>query len=608
MKKLNIKGLFVLLLASTTIITGCKKYLDQQPISEVGPDVVFADVPSAFQALAGAYSRLTGDQGYGIRLSLNYPVDNDEMVGPSGTQDDRRSLARMNPTPTNSELERPFNQLFVGIEYANICIDKIPKMDKFNNGTEIEKRQLQRMLGEALTLRAQFYFEAIRNWGDLPAHFQPAYLSAIDNPLPSQTGRDTLYDRIIEDLKTASSLVPWRNELGSIGDPQDERITKGTVKGLRARIALYRGGYSLRGRGPALGTMVRPADYRTYYQIARDEAFSIMNSGQHALHPSYKGLWKDYVCAHAVTDPNGELMFQVTGAERGATADTKVGFYNGPRVTTATGSTIGNASINPIATYFYSFDSTDERLWVTIAPYNLAADGQTKVGQALTALNDGKYRRDWVTNPTPSPTDATQFLGLKWQILRYSDVMLMFAEAENELNGPTALAYEAVNKIRRRGFGKPINTTDASVDLPAGLTQGEFFTRIVNERSWELGGEGVRKYDLIRWNLLDQKVMETRAELAAFAAGTGRWANIPTRMWYRNNSTEDDKDLWANSFYQPAPTTVPGATSVTWRGSAISTNTLARFASGYQKGRSELLPLPNAAVRDNPNLKQNPGN
>ena len=80
----------------------------------------------------------------------------------------------------------------------------------------------------------------------MPAHFQPAYTLAVGNPFPKRVDRDTLYNHLLADLKTAEDLVPWRNEVTSIGDQLDERITKGTVKGLRARIALYRGGYSLR--------------------------------------------------------------------------------------------------------------------------------------------------------------------------------------------------------------------------------------------------------------------------------------------------------------------------------------------------------------------------
>ncbi len=595
----------------------CKKYLNQQPITDVGPEMVFSDVPSAYKAVAGAYSRLVGDAGFGIRLSLYYTVDNDEMQGPTGAGDnDRRDIARYAATASNAQINAPFNQLFQGIEYSNICIDNIPKMALYTSGSEQQKKQLQRLYGEALTLRAQYYFESIVNWGDLPAHFKPAYSQASGAPLPGRTNRDSLYDIIIEDLKTASALVPWRNELTAIGDPMDERITKGTVKGLRARIALFRGGYSLR----QTGGMQRSADFAKYYQIARDECNDILTSGQHSLNPSFKSLWKDQVCAHALADPNGELLFQASASGLSAAEDTKLGYYNGPRVNNN-----GNSSINPLPTYLYLFDSTDTRRDVTIAPYNVASDGVTKIGLALTALNDGKYRRDWVTNPTISPTNAVQYLGLKWQILRYSDVLLMLAEAENELNGPTALAYNALNMVRRRGFGRPISTV-STVDAPAGMSKAGFFSFLVRERSLELGGEGVRKYDLIRWNLLAKAIAEAKTNLANMATQTGissytymaggpdytANANLPIAMYYKTPTTADDFSIWSNSYYTTAPTTTPaGTTKINWVTTAISaagtTSPLSRFATGFTTGKSELLPLPQAARDANINLTQNPG-
>ncbi len=596
------------------ILGSCKKFLDQQPITDVGPEFVFSDVPSTYKAIVGVYSRLTGDQGYGIRLSLYYPVDNDEMQGPSGAVDnDRRDMARYSLSSTNAQLERPFNQIFQGIEYANICIDNIPKMALYTSGSEQQKKQLQRMYGEALTLRAQFYFEAIRNWGDLPAHFQPAYAQASGDAFPKRTDRDTLYNRIIADLDVAADLLPWKNEVTAIGDAIDERLTKGAAKGLRARIALFRGGYSLRQNAQ----MQRSADYLNFYQIAREEANDIITSNQHSLNPSFKNLWKNQVGARVVTDPQGELMFQVSGIGGGSAADTKLGYYNGPRM-----NNFGNSSINPLPTYFYLFDSTDQRRDVTIAPYNVNNDGATKTGLAITALNDGKYRRDWMTNPTYGPTNAAQYFQLKWQILRYADVLLMFAEAENELNGPTAAAYNAVNMVRRRGFGKTINTPDATVDLPAGLSKTDFFKAIVRERALELGGEGIRKYDLMRWNLMNTSFSEAKANMVrmstnaalvnpTYMAGYPSYvltSTLPTYMYFKNNNQSDDSNLWYNSFYEPNPASTPaGTTRVNWLTAAINTTAAARFAAAFTPGKSELFPIPQPARDANFNLTQNPG-
>lgn len=593
------KSLALVLLSSVIMFTSCKKYLDQQPITAVGTDFVFSDVPNTLKALAGVYNALTGDQGYGIRLSLYYTVDTDETQGPGGTiDDDRRGLARYAATPANLQINAPFSQIFRGIEYANICIDNIPKMDLYTSGSDQQKKQLQRMLGEALTLRAQFYLEAIRNWGDLPANFAPAYAQAANDPFPIRTNRDSIYNRLIADLKTAADLVPWRNDLTTIGDVSDERITKGTIKGLRARIALFRAGYSLRN---TTSVMQAPADSLTYYQIAKDECGEIIASGQHALNTSYRSLFRDQVGGRVVADPQGELMFQVSGIGTAAAADTKLGYYNGPSV-----GTFGNKSINILPTYFYLFDSTDLRRDVTCAPYSVAADGTTKLGQAITAIVDGKYRRDWINNPAIPASSAAQYFSLKWQILRYSDVLLMYAEAENKLNGPTASAYNAINQVRRRGYGKSISSADATVDL-AGLNKATFFDAIVKERSLELGGEGVRKYDLIRWNLLGQKLADTKAALLAMSTASGIYAALPTVMYYRTGSTADDMNLWFNSFYRTAPTSTPaGTTRVTWLGTTVNTTTLARFATGFTTNKSELLPIPQAQVIANYNLTQNP--
>jgi hypothetical protein len=301
-------------------------------------------------------------------------------------------------------------------------------------------------------------------------------------------------------------------------------------------------------------------------------------------------------------------MFQASGIGGVGAGDTKLAYYNGPSV-----NGLGNKSINVLPSYFYAFDSTDLRRDVTCAVYNVAADGVTKVGQAITAICDGKYRRDWISNPTVAPTNAIQYFGLKWQILRYSDVMLMFAEAENEISGPTAAAYNAVNQVRRRGYGKPISTANAAVDLPAGLNKADFFKALVKERSLELGGEGVRKYDLIRWNLLATTIADTKATLLAMSTLTAPYDKLPIAMYYKTTGTSDDNtfgsnSLWVNSFYTTAPTATPaGTTKIVWMSAAINTTALSRYATGFVTGKSELMPIPQPARDANRNLTQNPG-
>ena len=603
-------------------IGGCKKYLDQQPITAVGSEMVFKDVPTTLQALAGVYGRLAGDNAYGLKLALHYPVDDDILMGPSGNNDDRRAMAHFSLTSLNAELAAPFNTLFEGIMLANICIDEIPKMEKYSSGAEQEKKQLQRMYGEALTLRAQFYYEAIRNWGDLPEHFIPSYIQASAEPFPVRVGKDGLYDRILADLKAAADLVPWRNEVAGMGDQLDERITKGTVKALRARIALARGGYSL----SQSGTVSRPTNYLDFIKIARDETNEIITSNQHSLFPDYKGLWKDIVCGKQTVDPNGELMFQVTAIGGGGTADSKFGYANGPRVNGA-----GNSFVNPLPSYLYLFDSTDTRRDVTIAPYDVFVDNDKKIGMAITAMRDGKYRRDWIKPAIPG-TSAVQYFGLKWQLIRYSDVLLMFAEAENEISGPGVAAYNAINMVRRRGYSLPLSST-SPVDVPAGLSKADFFKYVARERALELGAEGIRKYDLIRWNLLGQGLKESNDNMAlmglrsttpmtyTYMAGYPSYAavpaNLPSNMYYRGTAaaplaTGDNSSIWVHSYYKTNTNPGTGHTSVAWVNSSLTTTmitpTIPRYGyTNFRTGKSELLPIPQSAREANKNLTQNPG-
>lgn len=570
--------------------SSCKKYLDVQPLSSATPDYVFSNVDNAYKAVLGAYASLTGDQGYGIRLSMYYPYDNDEMMGQSGAigDNERRDIAHYNAAPGNTQLYSPYSQLYQGIERANLCIYYIPQMDLYTNGTDAQKKELKRLYGESLTLRAQFYFELIKNWGDVVTSWQPSAFET--NLFKAKTDRDSIYERLLSDLLTAETLVPWRSDV-----PKDERITQGSVRALRARLAMFRAGWSLRSDG----TLKQGSNPAQYYQIAKDECNAIMTSGQHSLDPSYQSVFKNYICGHAI-DPSGEMVWEIAmSGGNSALGDSKLGYYNGPRYNNT-----GNSALVILPTFFYLFDSTDLRRDVTIAPYFINQDF-TLAGRTLSSIPDGKFRRDWTSNPSLVNTSA-QYLGLNWPMIRYSDVLLMYAEATNELNnGPDATAYNAINMVRRRGYGKPINTVDATVDLPAGLNKTNFFNAIVKERSLELASEGERKYDLIRWNLLAQTIADTKTKLAAMAARQAPYDVLPQNMYYKTGQTTLQ---WAGSFYQNAVTSAPsGYTTVAWVGTGITSGIITnQFAVNFQTGKSELLPFPTKELESNKNLQQNP--
>jgi hypothetical protein len=175
-------------------------------------------------------------------------------------------------------------------------------MSQYNNGTITEKSDLRRLYGEVLTVRALYYFELIKNWGDVPAPMIPSYRQeSLFIPI---SNRDSTYDKIINDLIVAKNLLPRRTEVA-----RNTRITRGAAKALLARIALFRGGFSLR----ANVQMQRPADYLKYYQIALTECQDLMATrGENTLNPSYENIWRNLLSF--VYDPFGEILFEMGSA------------------------------------------------------------------------------------------------------------------------------------------------------------------------------------------------------------------------------------------------------------------------------------------------------
>jgi hypothetical protein len=515
-----------------TISLSCKKHLNPEAISSFDAEYVFNNVPNAQKALLGAYMAMAGDYGYGIRLSGYWAYDSDEMMkGTNATPtDEGQLLAKYLAIAGNLQITNPFNQMYQGIERANLCIYYIPKMNAYINGSPQQQAQLKRMYGEALVLRAQYYYELCRNFGDVPAQWGPSqYETEI---YKSRMSRDSIYDRLLTDLELAATMMPWRKDVASIGDAVDQRFTKGAAKALRAKIALTRGGYALPVTG---GALVRPANYLDYYKIAHDECAEIIASGQHDLLASYKSLFKDYLLAHNLNDPAGEFMMMASMAF-GTNSDSKLGIQTGTRM-----NGVGGNNLFIMPTYFYMFDSTDIRRDITCVPYEIVFD-TIKIGHSINVIYDGKFRREWVTNPgyifssgkatesnRPAINNSLQNMQLSWPLIRYADVLLWFAETENELNnGPSAAAINAVSQINLRAHGGSYTETPPVIPT----SKDGFFKFLVKERMLEFGNEGVRKYDLLRWGLLATAITETRTRLNAWATATATILNFRLiRIW-----------------------------------------------------------------------------
>lgn len=631
--KINFNKLFAATaLASVIVMPGCKKFTEVEPISEYSVSQAFSSVTNAFAALMGAYGELQGDNGYGSRISLYWQNDTDESIVTGNIDNNQRGIGRYQMLTSNVQITNPFNQLYKGIEKANLCIDQIPQMAQYTNGTADEQTQLKRMHGEALTLRAQYYHELIRNFGDVPATFTPAF--KLNDLFIPQADRDSTYNKLLADLELAITLLPWRTEAGSY----NERITKGAAKALRARIALARGGYALRQNG----NIERKSDYLTYYQIAKQECQDLMaRRDQHTLHPNFMEFWVQHSDVSGSRNPSGEILFEVGAGGGNGSTDSRLGDFDGTAVDVNTRYSRGAAQINIVPTYFYAFDSVDTRRDVTITYYSIPAPGADGINYKRARdirMTTGKYRIDWRSPLLGSPGSNPINKGLQWVLIRFSDVLLMYAEAVNELNnGPDAQAIAAFEEVRRRAY---LGNTSLIGTTPT--DKAGFFNAIVKERWLEFGNEGIRKFDLLRWGLLETKLNEARADLQKLRDRVAPYNNVPQYIYYKNGgSTPFSVNALAGEgliFYTAAapnggnlpfwrPTQVPPSgvgsapssgqvtnwVRVNWAQQLSST-----YADGVQlhlalarlfvKGKSELMPYTDPIlISYQGKLKQNPG-
>lgn len=610
-KFIIILSLLVGIFSITT--TSCNDFLDPENPSNTAEKQQFDSAADTFSALVGVYNSMMGDNTYGQRMNLILSQSGDDYrTSGDYNANDRRGVSCFGAIPTNTELRRPFLDTYAGIERANIVIKNIPISPVMQNGSDADKKLMNRYLGEALTLRAQFYYDLIKNWGDVPMQMEPsADLPSVYLP---KTDRDVIYDKILDDLAYAATLVPYRSEAGTTA----QRISKAAVKGLRARIALARAGYSLR-RNPQV--MAQGSNPQKYYQIAYDECKDIINSGEHKLNPSYEGLFRSL---HTNTqDATNEVIFAVGAFGGNSKTDSKIGYYNGIR---HDGDWLSAGGINAIPIYFYEFGKNDVRRDVNVGLFRVSSSKQADL---QTSINwyDGKFRKSWT-----SITGSSQNLGIDWPLLRYADILLMFAEADNELhNGPSADAINAVKQVRERAYAGHLADMGT---IPTDKTG--FFNYIVKERMLEFGGEGLRKYDLIRWNLLETKINETRQKLTDFMNGTGAYANVPEVIFYKKPSSTVanyiptktaqqnvlDIDFYLNGvakedvFYTPTqngnPNSTPsGYTKVNWRLAVtqayIKGDPVKSYAQYFEPNKKELLPIALDVINSNYNLTQDYG-
>ena len=576
-------------------LTSCEDFLTQESPSQLYPETVFNSENTTRQAVNKIYSGLTLDHTYGCRIPLNFSMNNDveivdALTSETSVQDGERGNCNYNPTDWN-RFPTHWTEMYEMVENANLCIEGI------RNSNIANEEGMRGLLGEALCLRAMVMFDLVRHFGDVPLKLESTQADGSNFYLP-KTDRDVIMDTLLVDLAEAAELLPWAGEKSYT----TEHCTKGFAYGLAARIALAEAGYSIResakegyvelaaNKDNALQgkftnglplsddtyPTMRPSDSkrRTLYEHALECLEAIINSGHHQLNPSYENEW--YRLNQLSLDQTYyENLYEVA---HGMNYSGEMGYTAGVRLSSRTtyfGFNNSSGKVKLTAPYFWSFDHNDLRRDVTCAPYELRDATATQTmqnapfGIYVAKWDPRKMTEGWRAM-NQAVTSKTGY-GINWVVMRYSDVLLMYAEVVNELYGPTSSGVtcsmtpqQALAKVRERAFDANLKSEKVDNYVAALTNKESMFEAIVNERAWEFGGEAIRKYDLIRWGLLIDKTVEM---LDSYRYAVNNQV-YPRKIYYKEN---DNAEEWNKIDYS----------SITWYESPFSSDDEAT-AAGYK--------------------------
>lgn len=440
------------------LLPSCTDFLDKVPEDSINTSNFFQTEEDAIGGINGAYQPLQWPKLYNMRMWTTDIMAGNSIVGADGGTDgiETQDEANFVTATDNQGVLDMWRGPWPGILRSNIVLEKVP-------GMTISENLKNRILGEAYFLRAHYYFILVQFFGDVPLVLKP--VSPGDNLRPSRTPKADVYKQIESDLEIAVNLLPEREQYtgDNIG-----RASKGSAIGMLAKVELTLGNYQ---------RVINLCD------SVRDLGYALNANYGDNFNPS--------------TENSVESLFEVQYAA-GAGMDFWSNENQASWLSTFTGPRGSNMSAGgwgwnqPTQEFVNAYEAGDSRKDVTIFYEGCPKfDGMDyKKSYSTTGYN---LRKFLVTLSVSSTYDNSP---LNFPVLRYADVLLMKAEALNEL-GQTAQAQllatddnATLNKVRvRAGL---LNIT--------GLSQADLREKILHERRMELAFEGQRWYDLIRVN------------------------------------------------------------------------------------------------------------
>ncbi len=451
--KIIYRTVLCLLMVGYTV--SCDDVLQEDPPSEISlVDITDENIEGL---VIGAYEPLARSRG---RIWESHFLTHLTILAEHARSNGARDItAQYDFFTGNDNFWNAWPTIYEAIGRTNIIIQDLETNDQV---TESLKNQA---IGEASFIRAICYYTLVRAWGSVPMRLVPVENSD-DTGQPLEPV-DNIYTQIISDLLVAESNLP-----ATTSNPG--RATSGAAKVALADVYLTRGNF----------------------QGARDKSKEVIdNAGTYgyALLESYPDVFSPTAPTHA-EDVFSIKFSQVPG--QGNFINT----YAAPRTPATIAPNaglaargLGNFNAVPSAPLIANWPDNDLRKSWNLYD-EVVIDGETvpvaSNSNGGATLFYGKYRDPGAVEETAAGND--------YYLYRFADALLIFAEAENQVNGPTTEAYEAVNQIRRRGYGVDMNMPNVEADFPAGLSKEEFDELIFQERGWEFMFEGKRWFDLKR--------------------------------------------------------------------------------------------------------------
>lgn len=570
-------------------LASCNDELDVESLSQMDGDQVYSTVENATNAINGVYVLFCEDP-FTSRMSAVWMQNTDvEATAPSAGKpaSDRRAVWSLQGPAVEgfSDIYNAWNNCLQAIDRANQAIEGV---DASPIGREAEMQQIK---GEAICLKAYRYLLMCNFWGDVPYWDVAAQWGMeLDRP---RTDKNIIYSRCLQQLVDIEPNMKWSDvSTGGI-----ERMNRDFALGLIARIALFRAGYNKTVDGSMKyadeyldvatddllavtyidnsGLEVTARTRQDYYQLAKNYCQKLINLKPRSL---YTDFYTPFYNENTYTVVNNsEVLYEVAFTESfGGDVGWCIGVAN--TGTCAKGTTTAQVGLTP--SYYMSFADNDLRRDITCAYYSHAND--TVAAVRATAIGIGKWDRALATKDLGK--DSSKGTGINWPLMRWSDVLLMLAEAENELNGPTAVAKDALTQVRARAFaGSPTYADDVTAYVNNLTSKDQFFKAVVDERAWEFGGEGLRRFDLIRWNLYAEKIEEAMRTMLCWGISTNddllnndqvmaeyadarNYVDWADKLYYKrvgNSNTKSDF-VWVNRKYRADSEAAEGYWSINW--------------------------------------------